>query len=218
MAKAKAIPDLDAGMSYAQAAARTVTIRGEEVFEHSRGVLDTVDIERVHAMRVATRRLRAVLEIYAPCFPPDELRPVLRDVKQLADALGARRDPDVELLALEQFVVSVGPDERPGVEHFIARTRAEQEEGNRRLADALDEIERSALRGRIATLATLAARPPAEDRVGEPSPSRDDAAPVPATRNDGLALEPARAPQGQPAPRPGELLADRLYGLGGEPA
>ena len=33
------------------------------------GVLDVGDIERVHDMRVATRRLRAALEIFGPCFP-----------------------------------------------------------------------------------------------------------------------------------------------------
>ena len=203
MAKARAIPDLDAGMSYAQAAARTIAVRGEEIFEHSEGVLDIVDIERVHAMRVATRRLRAVLEIYAPCFPADELRPVLRDVKQLADALGARRDPDVELLALEQFAVSVGPDERPGVEHFIARTRAEQEDGNRRLAAALEDVERSALRGRIATLATLAVRSQHDEGDDAEAPLEEPAAP------------PAPAP---PAPQPGPLLADRVYGLDWEQA
>src|SRR5215210_3171001 len=130
MAKAAEIPGLDAHMTYAQAAARTITVRGEEVFEHSAGVLDTGDIECVHAMRVATRRLRAVLEVYAPCFERDALRPVLQDVKALADALGARRDPDVELLALEGFAASVDPDERPGIELFIERTRTEQQEGN----------------------------------------------------------------------------------------
>ena len=38
----------------------------QELFEQAEGVLDTSDIERVHDMRVATRRLRAVLEIFAP--------------------------------------------------------------------------------------------------------------------------------------------------------
>jgi CHAD domain-containing protein len=212
VAKARAIPDLDAGMSYARAAARTVAVRGEEVFEHSDGVLDMVDIVRVHAMRVATRRLRAVLEIYAPCFPAEELRPVLRDVKQLADALGARRDPDVELLALEQFAASVGPDERPGVEHFIARTRAEQEDGNRLLASALEDVDRSALRGRIAALATLAARSDADhDHHRHAHHHGHDAA----TR-----LEEPAAPAPPPAPQaePGTLLADRVYGLDWEQA
>ncbi len=166
MAKASEIPGLDARMTYAQAAARTIAVRGEDVFAHSEGVLDTGDIDRVHAMRVATRRLRAVMEVYAPCFPQHALRPVLRDVKVLADALGARRDPDVELLALEQFLVSVGPDERPGVELFIDRTRAEQDDGNRLLARVLDDVEASDLRGRIAALAALAVprrtEPPAE--------------------------------------------------------
>ena len=40
-----------------------------ELAEHAEGVLDTGDIERVHDMRVATRRLRAALEIFEPCFP-----------------------------------------------------------------------------------------------------------------------------------------------------
>ena len=50
-------------------------------------------------MRVASRRLRAVLEIYEPCFPRKALHDVLADVKALADALGERRDPDVHLAA-----------------------------------------------------------------------------------------------------------------------
>ena len=63
-------------------------MRGAELFEQSHNVLDTSDIERVHDMRVATRRLRAVLEIFAPCFEPSLHRGVLDDVKALADALG----------------------------------------------------------------------------------------------------------------------------------
>ncbi len=113
MAKAREIPGLHSDMTYAEAAALTVRVRAEEVFEHAAGVLDVGEIERVHDMRVATRRLRAVLEVYAPCFDAEELRPLLRDVKALADALGARRDPDVELLALEQFAASVGRTSAP---------------------------------------------------------------------------------------------------------
>ncbi len=152
-------------MTYAQAAARTVAVRAEEVFEHAEGVLDMTQIEGVHAMRVATRRLRAVLEVYEPCFPRKQLQPLLQDVKDLADALGARRDPDVELLALEQFAASVGPSERAGVEFFIDRTRAQQADANERLAVALAQVEEHDLRAKLAALAGTAAvrrarRPP----------------------------------------------------------
>lgn len=168
MAKAREIPGLDADMTYAQAAAATVAVRGEEVFEHAEGVLDMTQIEGVHAMRVATRRLRAVLEVYEPCFPAKQLRPLLQDVKDLADALGARRDPDVELLALEQFAASVGPSERNGVEFFIDRTRAQQADANERLVIALAQIEEHGLRAKLAALTgSVAGVPVSADGAGE---------------------------------------------------
>ena len=63
--------------------------------------MDTADIEGVHDMRVATRRLRAAMEIFAPCFPKKRHRGALREVKGLADLLGTRRDPDVMIERLD---------------------------------------------------------------------------------------------------------------------
>ena len=136
MAKARDIPDLSADASFADAAAQVVAVRAQELFDHADDVLDTTDIERVHDMRVATRRLRAVLEIFAPCFPKRLHRGVLRDVKALADALGERRDPDVHIAALDGFAAGVKAVEPPG--RRAARrplARAEQAAANVRLAD-----------------------------------------------------------------------------------
>src|SRR6266487_4292001 len=157
MAKARDIPGLHAGMSYREAAASTVAVRSQELFDHAEGVLDTSDIERVHDMRVASRRLRAVLEIYEPCFPRKALRDVLTDIKALADALGERRDPDVHLAQLEEFAEAVKAADRPGVEAFAQRVRAEQDAGNEALAATLGELEDTDLRGRLAALANSAA-------------------------------------------------------------
>jgi CHAD domain-containing protein len=163
MAKARDIPGLNAGLSYRAAAALTVAVRAQELFEHADGVLDTSDIERVHDMRVASRRLRAVLEIYEPCFPRKDWRGVLADVKALADALGERRDPDVHLAQLEEFASAVKPADRPGVELFAERVRGEQAAGNEALAAALARIEDTDLRGRLAALATAATPRPATE-------------------------------------------------------
>lgn len=228
MAKAREIPGLDGSMPYAEAAARTVAVRAREVEEHSEGVLDMADIERVHAMRVATRRLRAVLEIYEPCFPPEELKPVLREVKALADALGERRDPDVELLALEQFAASVGPDERAGVEVFIERTRAQQLAANAALAEALEEAWRSDLRARLERLPGLARehlRAPGSE-APQPQPQAPPAEPPPDTVPEPLpesviepepplVPQPDHEPAPEPEPAPGEpVAAERPHGLG----
>ncbi len=126
--------------------------RVEELFAAREDVLDTEDIERVHRMRVATRRLRAVLELYAPCFEKAAYAPALRDVKALADALGARRDPDVQLDALARLAAELPAADRAGVGLFADEVRAAQHGGNERLAAALAETERSGLHGRLLAL------------------------------------------------------------------
>lgn len=164
MAKALPIPGLTADTSFAVAAVATVRVRAEELLAHADGVLDVEQIERVHDMRVATRRLRAALEVYAPCFPKRQYRRVLRDVKTLADALGARRDPDVQLEGLERFAAALPDADQRGILRFMATARADQERGNERLEAALSELDPAALAGRIAELIAAVEIPTVEER------------------------------------------------------
>src|SRR5919204_4991660 len=129
MARARKIPGIDSDATFATAAAAAVEVRSQEVFAHADGVLDTSDPERVHDMRVATRRLRAALEIFAVCFPKQEHKALLREVKALADALGERRDPDVQIGALEQLKAGLGQGERAGVNGLVAEIRSRQQQG-----------------------------------------------------------------------------------------
>jgi CHAD domain-containing protein len=144
--------EVDAFEPYALAAARIVRHRTDELFAHEEGVLDTSDIERVHDMRVASRRLRAVLEIFEPCFPQGDFKTVLRDVKALADALGERRDPDVHIEAMEQLEAAVQVVNRPGVHALMERQRARQARGNDTLAAALEHVREVELHARLLSL------------------------------------------------------------------
>ena len=139
------------------AGARIVRTRADELFEQAENVLDVRDIERVHDMRVASRRLRAVLEIFAPCFPPAEFSGVLKDVKALADALGERRDPDVHIDALAAFSRALTPAQRAGVQVLIGEQRELQAAGNEVLAAALQRMEERGLHERLHALADAAA-------------------------------------------------------------
>jgi CHAD domain-containing protein len=156
MAKAADIPDLAADMAFREAAARAVEVRTEELFGHGQGVLDTDDIERVHDMRVASRRLRAVLEIFSACFPKQEYRVTLKEVKALADALGERRDPDVAIAALSEIESGLTDDDRPGIESLIGEFRERQAGGNEAVAAMLVRIEETELRPRLLALAEAA--------------------------------------------------------------
>jgi len=158
MAKALPIPGLNPGTRFADAAAAAVEVRAREVFAHADGVLDTSDIERVHAMRVATRRLRAAMEVFAACFPKKEHRKLLREVKALADVLGERRDPDVAIAALEGIATELNTSDRPGIEGFADEMRAGQKRGNERLAAALEQLSEAQLQERLLALAASARR------------------------------------------------------------
>ena len=152
MAKARPIPGVAPGSTFREAAASAVEVRTEELFEFAGGVLDTDDIERVHDMRVASRRLRAVLEVFAPCFPKRELRKALREVKALADDLGERRDPDVAIAALERVGAALTGPDRAGIDSLIGELGGRQEHGNELLARRLERVERIGLRSRLLAL------------------------------------------------------------------
>jgi CHAD domain-containing protein len=146
MAKPKPIPDLSADHTYAEAAAKIVSVRASELTGHAQEVLDTGDIERVHDMRVATRRLRAALEIFEPCFPAKAHGEALADVKRLADGLGERRDRDVAISALHGFGDQMPAPDRAGIGSLIERYRDEQTEANEALAPLVEQGQLAALR------------------------------------------------------------------------
>ncbi|HET9120199.1 MAG TPA: CHAD domain-containing protein [Solirubrobacterales bacterium] len=152
MAKAKPIPDLSAERSYAEAAARIVSVRAAELTENARGVLDTGDIERVHDMRVATRRLRAALEIFEPCFAAEPYQEALGEVKRLADALGERRDRDVSIAALGAFNEQMPSPARRGIDSLIGQLVEEQGQANRELAPLVESTHLTALRESLTEL------------------------------------------------------------------
>jgi CHAD domain-containing protein len=143
VAKAEDI-DVTPDEPYRRAGARIVRVRARELFE------------RVHDMRVASRRLRAVLEIFAPCFPQSEFKSVLKDVKQLADALGERRDPDVHIDALKQFSKALSAANKPGVARLVEDLEERQAKANDHLAAELERAEQRGLHGRLLALADAA--------------------------------------------------------------
>ena len=153
MAKARDIPGLASELSFRDAASLAVGTRAAEVWEYEHGVLDTRKIEGVHDMRVATRRLRAVMEIFAPCFPKKRHREALREVKALGEVLGERRDPDVMILRLREAAGQFTNEDRPGIASLIEELEAGQSDANERVASALAKARDGKLPERLELLA-----------------------------------------------------------------
>jgi CHAD domain-containing protein len=67
------------------------------------GVRSAQDIEHIHRMRVASRRLRAALPLFKSCFPEKKFRMWMRQLKKITRALGDARDVDVQIAFLKRL-------------------------------------------------------------------------------------------------------------------
>jgi inorganic triphosphatase YgiF len=109
-AKATSIP-LDPQLP-PQAAFRTVALSClDQMQRNHAGAIVSDDPEYIHQMRVATRRLRAALRLFAPTLPPDYADALLPSLHDMMGKLGKARDLDVLLAEICAPVTAALPDE-----------------------------------------------------------------------------------------------------------
>lgn len=75
------------------------------------GALSSDDPEYIHQMRVATRRLRAALRLFAPQLPAGLADALVTPLRELMSVLGRARDFDVLLTEIAEPVLQSLPDE-----------------------------------------------------------------------------------------------------------
>lgn len=86
------------------------------------GVRDAVDIEYIHRMRVASRRLRNAFALSAGFLPGDRAAIWLKQIRKVTRALGAARDTDVQLDMLHSFLQELkDPRHAPGIQRLALR-------------------------------------------------------------------------------------------------
>lgn len=73
------------------------------------------DIEDLHDMRVATRRMRSAFEVFQKAFKPKIMRRYLKGLRATGRALGSVRDMDVLIEKLDQYVNLLGDEQREGI-------------------------------------------------------------------------------------------------------
>ena len=88
------------------------------MLRQEKGARKGEDIEALHDMRVATRRMRAALKIFESYFEEDALRLFARNLRRTGRALGQVRDLDVLLDKLQRYAASLPETERAGLERL----------------------------------------------------------------------------------------------------
>ncbi len=92
-----------------------------------KGAREGLDIEALHDMRVATRRMRAAVKIFEPYFEEDALRPFARNLRRTGRALGQVRDLDVLLDKLTRYAQTLPSDQQTGLEQLLQAWQAQRD-------------------------------------------------------------------------------------------
>jgi CHAD domain-containing protein len=109
--------------SVEQLARQVFTDLHQTIIFHESGSL-AGDVDSVHDMRVAVRRLRVALSNFAVCVPKEDRKRLRLRLENLADALGGVRDMDVMIVTLKTLPTPRPDQEKSAVSALIGRLRA----------------------------------------------------------------------------------------------
>lgn len=104
------------------------------------------DLEAVHDMRVASRRARTALEIFAPVLPARRVKDWQKGIEQVTGALGAARDSDVQIQLLQSVLASLPTGiERPGLRRILLRVSQKRQQLQQNVLAALADLDETKL-------------------------------------------------------------------------
>ncbi len=156
----EASPDPRADTIYRDAMMALIAERWGEVWKAVPVALAGEDPEGVHDVRVASRRLRAAMDVAVECFPSSWYRPLHRAAKDITSALGEVRDRDVLIIALSGERDQAPAAERPGLNRLIDRVERERVVARVAMESFLNDLLKSAIPREAVARFGAAANPP----------------------------------------------------------
>jgi CHAD domain-containing protein len=110
----------------------------EQLLVHDPGVRLGDDPEELHRLRVATRRLRALLRAARPMLVREWSEPLRAELSWLGGVLGPARDLDVLIQHLWEEAESLSAAERRALSRAVAVLERERDEAGEALREAMD--------------------------------------------------------------------------------
>jgi CHAD domain-containing protein len=111
--------------SMAAAAQATLRLHYVKMLAHEAGTRLGEDSEELHDMRVATRRMRMALRLFAPWLDAKTMRPALKGMRRTGRTLGAVRDLDVFHEKTQKYIEQLPARRRDELEPLLAAWRVE---------------------------------------------------------------------------------------------
>lgn len=121
-----------------EAARKLVGVQLEAIRAHDPGTRIGTDPEALHDMRVAVRRLRAIVRTLHDGFPAALGASLREDLRWLGRELGPVRDFDVQIERVTAFAAAVPPSLRTSFDEFLGHLRARRDAERRIMLTSLD--------------------------------------------------------------------------------
>ena len=104
-----------------------------EMLRHEDGTRRGEQIESLHDMRVATRRMRSAFDVFGQFFKAKALKPHLKGLRLTGRALGRVRDLDVLIEKVEAYQASLGLDAPSSLEPLLDNWRLQRDSARQQM-------------------------------------------------------------------------------------
>ncbi len=167
----------------------------KRLLTHAEGIRAEDDIEHVHQARVASRRLRTGLGVFAEVFPAKTVRRWNKHLRRLTKGLGDARDKDVQIAFVDAILDNHPADQRrelPGLKRLHLRLNQQREAAQPRVIETLDQLDASGILPELLnqTVKRKASRGKGRRKTGNTFVWKRAARDISKTRDKLLKLEP----------------------------
>jgi CHAD domain-containing protein len=138
MPKPPRSPGIEPDDTLAEAGRKVLRMHLARMLACEAGTRSGPDIEELHKMRGATRRMRAAWRVFDGAYRPGLQRRYVRELRGVATALGAVRDLDVQIEGLGAYIESLPEEARPAIEPLRSDWQRQREAARGRMMAMLD--------------------------------------------------------------------------------
>jgi CHAD domain-containing protein len=168
------VPGVEPDDPMSEAGRKIFFFHYQRMVYHEPGTRLGDDIEALHDMRVATRRMRAAFRVFGPYYKPKAIAAYRNGLKRTGRALGPVRDLDVFRAKTNAYLSNLPQSQQNDLDQFMVVLQAHRDSARNRMNTFLDSAEYTLFKERFGQFVQtdgMGSRP-ALLKDGDPRPHR----------------------------------------------
>ncbi len=131
-------PGIEPDDPMSEAGRKTLRFHYRRMVYNEPGTRLGMEIESLHDMRVATRRMRAAFRVFGAYYEPNDVSRLRKGLKRTGRALGPVRDMDVFRAKIDSYLSTLPAEQQHDLDGFLAVFTARRDSARERMNTHLD--------------------------------------------------------------------------------